>query len=68
MSYGIYYGAGHTVIGPYFPEEVRARVAAQNLMRQSGSPVYEIKAKSYEDARRKLESHLTRQGRSGEGS
>lgn len=51
---GIYYGAGRNVIGPYHPEEIRARSAAQHIMRQSGRQVYEIKAESYEDARRKL--------------
>lgn len=50
----IYYGAGHNVIGPYHPEELSARAHAQHLMRQSGRQVYEIKATSYEDARRKL--------------
>lgn len=51
---GIYYGAGYNVVGPYLPEEIRARAHARHLMRQSGSQVYEIKASSYEDARRKL--------------
>jgi hypothetical protein len=50
----IYYGAGHTVVGPYHPDEIGARARAQYLLRQPGRQVYEIKASSYEDARRKL--------------
>lgn len=53
----IYYGVGrHTVIGPYHPDEVFARARAQALLRadKRERQVFEIKASSYEDARRKL--------------
>lgn len=50
----IYYGSGrHTVVGPYRPEEISARARAMAMLRRGGQ-VYEIKATSYEDARRKL--------------
>ena len=51
----IYYGVERTalVIGPYHPDEFSARARAQHLLRGAGQ-VYEIKATSYEDARRKL--------------
>jgi hypothetical protein len=52
---GIYYGSGYEVLGPYHPDEVRARAAAQALLRGKGQQMYEIKATSYEDARRKLQ-------------
>lgn len=51
----IYYGVGRsTVIGPYSSDEDSARVRVQYLVRVSGQQVHEIKAASYEDARRKL--------------
>lgn len=54
MSGDIYYGSGTTVLGPYHPDEFRARVNAKRMLQGDGRQLYEIKATSYEDARRKL--------------
>lgn len=51
---GIYYGAGRNVIGPYHADETRARLAAQEVMKQSGNVVYHIEADSYQNALRML--------------
>lgn len=51
----IYYGVGRqTVLGPYHPEELSARARGKALLGACGEQVYEIRASSYEDARRKL--------------
>lgn len=59
---GIYYGAGrHTVIGPYHPDEFSARARCVAALRRqlTAEDVYEIRATSYEDARRKLLRRVT---------
>ena len=56
----IYYGAGHIVIGPYGADEISARARVMAFLRRDDRQVYEIKATSYQDARRKLMRQETR--------